>query len=163
MHECKQVGMEYFDNAPSRFVASVEIKATAEQIFEAFEDAEAWPTWAMPITNVEWTSPKPFDIGTTRTVSMIGKLVGDEVFIDWDYPKHMAFCFTHCSQSLIESFAESWRVEVLDGGLCKVTWTMGMTPKGFGKLTMGMSKPFMQPANQWMLGKFKQYCEKRFA
>jgi hypothetical protein len=162
MHECEVVDASYAANAPVSIVAEVDIKATPEQIFEAFEDADAWPVWALPITNVEWTSPKPYGLGTTRTVTMTG-IVGDEVFIAWDYPKNMAFCFTHCSQTLIKSFAEDYIVTDLGNGLTRVKWTMGMTPQGFGKFTMFLFKPFMGFGNQWMFNQFKKYVEKRFA
>ena len=163
MHKCKEVGMEYFDTAKNCYKAIVEIDATPEQIFACFEDAEAWPAWAPPITNVEWTSPKPFGLGTTRTVKMIAGLVGDEVFIAWDYPKRMAFCFTHSSQSLVESFGEDYVVTPLPNGKTQVVWTMAMTAKGFGNVTMGLFGPFMRMANQWMFNRFKKYVEKHYS
>lgn len=162
MHECELVDANYAAKAPVSFVSVVEVKATPEQVFEAFEDADAWPIWAPPITKVEWTAEKPYGLGTTRTVTMIG-MVGDETFIAWDYPKHMAFCFTHCSQKLVKSFAEDYVVTDLGNGLTRVQWTMGMTPQGFGKFTMALFKPFMGFGNQWMLNRFKTYCNKRFA
>ena len=33
---------------------------------------------------MEWTSPKPFGLGTTRTVTMSGDLAGYEEFIAWE-------------------------------------------------------------------------------
>jgi uncharacterized protein YndB with AHSA1/START domain len=159
MHKCKEVDMSYFDTAKNSYKAIVEIAATPEQIFACFEDADAWPAWAPPITNVEWTSPKPFGLGTTRTVSMIAGLVGKEVFIAWDYPKRMAFCFTHSSQGLVESFGEDYVVTPLGNGKTQVVWTMAMTAKGFGNVTMGLFGPFMRMANQWMFNRFKKYVE----
>lgn len=159
MHKCKEVDMGYFNTAKNSYKAVVEIDATPEQVFECFEDAEAWSTWAPPITGVEWTSPKPFGLGTTRTVSMIAGLVGDEVFIAWDYPKRMAFCFTHSSQSLVESFGEDYQVTVLPNGKTEVIWTMAMTAKGFGNVSMALFGPFMRMANQWMFNRFKKHVE----
>lgn len=99
MHECQLVDMAYFDCAPHSYRAAVEIAASAEQIFSCFEDEHSWPAWAMPIKKVDWTCAKPYAIGSTRRVAMMGGLIGDEVFIAWDYPKRMAFCFTHSSQN----------------------------------------------------------------
>ena len=162
MHKCIEVEMDYFTNAKNAYKAVVEIEATPEQVFACFEDADAWPAWAPPITKVEWTSPKPFGLGTTRTVSMIAGLVGEETFIAWDYPKRMAFCFTHSSQGLVESFAEDYQVTVLDNGKTQVIWTMAMTAKGFGNVTMRLFGPFMQLANQWMFNRFKKYVEQNY-
>lgn len=159
MHDCKEVGLSFFESTKNCYKATVEINATPEQVFECFEKAEAWSTWAPPITKVEWTSPKPFGLGTTRTVSMLAGLVGDEVFIAWDYPKRMAFCFTACSKDLVESFAEDYEVTVLDNGKTQVVWTMAMAVKGAGSVMMPFFAPFMRMANQWMFGRFKKYVE----
>jgi hypothetical protein len=140
----------------------VEIAASPEQIFASFENAVDWTIWAPPIQHVEWTSPKPFGLGTTRRVSMSGGLVGDEVFIAWNYPHRMAFCFTHASQSLIESFAEDYQLTVLPNGNTQVVWTMCMTPKGIGKFTMFLFSPFMAFGNQWMFNRFKKHVEKTY-
>jgi hypothetical protein len=160
MYECKKVDISYFNTAKNRFKAVVEIDSTPEKIFACFEDADSWKKWAPPITDVKWTSPKPFGMGTTRTVSMIAGLVGDEVFIAWDYPKRMAFCFTHCSHKMVESFAEDYLVTPLDNGKTRLEWTMGITNKGIGNITIVLFSPFMRMANQWMLERFKKYVEK---
>ena len=163
MHKCTEVDMGYFDSAKNCYKAVIEVDATPEQVFACFENANAWTVWAPPITHVEWTSPKPFKLGTTRTVSMIAGLVGKETFIAWDYPQRMAFCFTHSSQGLIESFAEDYQLRVLDNGKTEVIWTMAMTAKGFGNVTMGLFSPFMRMGNQWMFNRFKKLVEKEYA
>ena len=162
MNSCVEVDANYVNIAPKVFTALVEVNATPEQVFEVFEDADAWPAWAMPIKKVTWTSEKPYGVGTTRTVEMIG-MTGDEVFIAWDYPRHMAFCFTHCTETLIASFAEDYIVKDLGNGKTSVQWTMAMTPQGFGKLTMALFGPFMGMGLQWMLNGFKKYTNQRFA
>lgn len=161
MYKCNEVSVDFLKTAPRVFCAVVEVAATPEQIFASFEEASDWPKWAPPIQRVEWTSPRPFGLGTTRRVWMSGNLVADEVFIAWDYPKHMAFCFSHCSQSLIDTFVEDYRLTVLPNGKTQVVWTMCMSPKGLGKFTMALSAPFMQWANQWMLGRFRRHVEQR--
>lgn len=162
MHPCTTVDTDYFNRAPFLFRATVYIKASPEAIFTCFEDEHSWPQWAPPIQKVEWTSEKPYGTGTTRRVSMSGKLVGDEVFIAWDYPHRMAFCFTHSSQKLIDSFAEDYQVTPQADGTTEVVWTMGMTPRGIGRFTLGLSAPLMRFGLQWMLNRFKKHVEKRF-
>jgi uncharacterized protein YndB with AHSA1/START domain len=162
MHTCVEVDKHYAASAAKSYQAVVEVDASPEQVFEVFEDADAWPAWATPIKKVIWTSPKPYGLGTTRTVEMIG-LVGDETFIAWDYPKHMAFCFTQMSESLIESFAEDYVVTPLGNGKTRVQWTMAMTPRGYGKVTMALFGPMMGIGLQFMLNGFKTYTDQRFA
>jgi hypothetical protein len=111
---------------------------------------------------LEWGSTKPFGLGTTRRVSMSCNLIGDEVFIAWEYPKRMAFCFTHSSRSLIESFTEDYQLAVLPNGKTQVVWTMAMTLKGFSKFTMALFGPVMTWANQWMFNRFKSMLRNDF-
>lgn len=159
MYECEQVGVEFFETAAHLFKAQEIIAATPEQIFEIFEDAHSWTVWAAPIQKVEWTSPTPFDVGTTRTVSMSGGLVGEEVFIAWERGKRMAFCFTAMSQDSISSFAEDYQVTDLGDGTCRVEWTMAMAPKGISKYVLRLFGPVMGFANRRMFKAFKKYVE----
>jgi len=156
---CRKVGLDFLGSAPARFDAKVEIHATPEEIFDVFEDAHAWTVWAPPITNVEWTSPKPYGVGTTRTVSMMGGLVGYEEFIAWERGKRMAFCFVGASRNNISAFAEDYRVTELGTGKTRVEWTMAMEPVGLGKWTMPLFAPLMRVGLQWMLGRFGRYVE----
>ena len=77
MKPCERVGLDFIDSAPFRFVSTVELAITPEQVFEVLDDAESWPQWATAITKVTWTSPPPHGVGTTRTVDMRGGIVGD--------------------------------------------------------------------------------------
>lgn len=156
---CTKVGLEFLEQADNVFKAEEIIRATPEQIFEVFEHAEAWTVWAMPIQKVEWTSPKPFGVGTTRTVSMMGDLAGYEEFIAWERGKRMAFTFVGCSQDTVESFLEDYRVTDLGDGTCRAEWYMALETRGFSAKMMWMTRPMMRLANRWMFGRFKQYVE----
>jgi hypothetical protein len=158
---CKTVDMTFFDTAPFRYVAEVEVKVSAADVFASFENADDWPRWALPIQEVEWTAPKPFGIGTTRTVSMIGGLVGYEEFIAWEYGREMAFCFTHGSKDNIESFAERYEVDALGEDSCRVRWTMAMKPKGVSKYFLPVFSPVMHISVKVMLRRFARLVEGR--
>jgi uncharacterized protein YndB with AHSA1/START domain len=159
MYDCKPVDMSFLETAPYRLKSVVEIAASPERIFDAFEDPNSWTVWAIPITNVEWTSPKPFGIGTTRTVTMVGNMVGEEEFIAWDRGKRMAFRFNRSSTNTMPAFAEDYVVEELDPGRCRVTWTMAMEPGGASRVTMPLTAPLLRMGLQYMLGRFKKYVE----
>lgn len=123
---CEKVGMEFFDEAPTVYVATQEIKATPDQIFEVFMDADAWVEWAMPITKVVWTSGFPIEVGSTRDVHMKGGIIGYEEFIAFEHGKQMAFRFNESSKEGIKAFAENYVVTDLGNGKCKVEWTMAI-------------------------------------
>ncbi|MEH6593357.1 MAG: SRPBCC family protein [Halioglobus sp.] len=158
-YECTKVGLEFLDETKNVFKAQEIVKATPEQIFEVFEDAHSWTVWAMPIQKVEWTSPKPFGIGTTRTVSMMGDMDGFEEFIAWERGKRMAFSFVGCSKDATDKFLEDYRVTDLGDGTCRVEWYMAMEPRGFSRHMMWITRPLMAFANRWMFRKFKTYTE----
>ncbi len=61
---------ESLDSAPVRFVNEVTINATPERVFEVLEDFDAWPEWFNDIVKVEWTSPRPFGVGTIRNADL---------------------------------------------------------------------------------------------
>jgi carbon monoxide dehydrogenase subunit G len=163
MQSCERVDLSFIDTAPFRFVSTVDLAITPEQLFEVLADAESWPHWATVITNVEWTSPEPRSVGTTRRVTMRGGIVGDEEFLAWEPFSHMAFRFNEASSGSIAAFAEDYRVVRNPGG-CHLTWVMAMKPNGIAaKLGMSLGKPVMG----WMFQKFlynlRDYSIKRFA
>ncbi len=155
----EKVGMDYFDSAPARFDAHQIIRASPSEIFDVFEDAAAWPQWAMPITKVEWTSEFPISIGSTRTVSMIGGLIGYEEFIAWDRGKRMAFRFNEASQPGTDAFAEDYRVTELSEQRCLVEWTMAMSPSGPAAKVFPITAPLLSGGLSWMLRQFRIQVE----
>lgn len=157
--ECTAVGLDFLEQTKNVHKAEQVIKATPEQIFEVFEDAHAWTVWAPPIQNVEWTSPKPFGVGTTRTVSMMGEMVGYEEFIAWERGKRMAFTFIGCSKDNVNKFLEDYRVTDLGNGSCHVVWYMAMENKGGDNFMSNLTRPIMGLVNKWMFRRFKKYTE----
>jgi hypothetical protein len=161
--ECTPVGVDFLETSKNVFKAERVIKATPAQIFDVFEDAVSWTVWAPPIQKVEWTSAKPFGIGTTRTVSMVGGIVGYEEFVEWERGKRMAFTFLRCSKKDPEKFIEDYRVTDLGDGTCRVVWYMAMQNRGGPSWIDALTRPIMGLANHWMLGRFKKYVEKQVA
>ncbi len=160
MHACERVDLAYFDTAPVRIASEVTIAASAADVFACLEDAAAWPKWAPAITHVEWTSPRPFGLGTTRTVSMVGGMVGEEEFIAWEPNRRMAFYFTRANMPA-GAFAEDYVVRELGDGRVRVRWTMAMTPTGASKTTMPLVKPLLALMCRLMLLRFGRLVRAR--
>ncbi|HET6734354.1 MAG TPA: SRPBCC family protein [Mycobacterium sp.] len=163
MHSCERVGLDFIGGAPFRFVSTVDLAITPEQLFEVLADAESWPQWATVITKVTWTSPEPRGVGTTRTVHMRGGIVGDEEFLAWEPFTHMAFRFNEASTGSIAAFAEDYRVLPTAGG-CHLTWVMAMKPNGVAaRLGMSLGRPVMARMFQKFLYNLRDYSDKRYA
>jgi carbon monoxide dehydrogenase subunit G len=163
MFPCERVDVDFVDKAPFRFVSTVDLAITPEQVFEVLADAESWPQWAPVITKVTWTSPEPFGVGTTRTVNMRGGIVGDEEFLAWEPYSHMAFRFNEASTKSIAAFAEDYRVVPTPGG-CHLTWVMAMKPNGVAaRLGLSLGRPVMARMFQKFLYNLRSYTDKRYA
>lgn len=162
MHQCERVDLSFVDSAPFRFVSTVDLAISPEQLFEVLGDAESWPHWASVITEVTWTSPEPRGVGTTRTVKMRGGIVGDEEFLAWEPYSHMAFRFNQASTGSIAAFAEDYRVARTPRG-CHLTWVMAMKPNGIAaRLGMTLGRPVMGWLFQKFLYNLREYAGKRF-
>lgn len=157
--QCEKVGPEFFDNARWCFRANEIVNATPERVFEIFQDAESWTKWALPITDVEWTSPFPLEEGSTRNVTMMGDLVGYEEFITWDPPHRMAFRFNEVSKPGVGAFAEDYKVHDLGDGRSLVEWAMAMAPEGPSSRTFPLTAPLMGAGLRFMLSRFRKYVD----
>ncbi|MGV0677491.1 SRPBCC family protein [Mycolicibacterium fortuitum] len=161
-YQCERVELDFIDRAPFRFVSTVDLAITAEQLFEALSDETSWPHWATVITNVEWTSAEPRGVGTTRTVTMRGNIVGDEEFLAWEPFSHMAFRFNTSTSNAISAFAEDYRVVETPQG-CHLTWVMAMKPSGLaGRLGMTLGQPVMAWLFQRFLHNLRRYTDERY-
>lgn len=163
MHDCREVDVDgaYLRTAPLQITADVRVAAPASAAFRALEDARAWPRWAPVISKVTWTSPKPFGVGTTRTVQMRGGMLADELFTAWEAGRRMAFRFTRTNMPA-DAFAEDWLVEPRGEHACTVTWRMGTTP-GRGAGSPRLVRPILGCANRWMLRRFAKLVEREYA
>lgn len=161
-YECEHVGLDFIDSAPFRFTSKVDLAITPEQLFDVLADEQSWPHWATVITKVVWTSSEPRGVGTTRTVTMRGRIVGDEEFIAWEPFSHMAFRFNQSTSDAISAFAEDYRVVETATG-CHLTWVMAMKPSGLaGRLGMTVGQPVMEWLFQRFLHNLRRYTDERY-
>ncbi|MEM8860830.1 MAG: SRPBCC family protein, partial [Chloroflexota bacterium] len=109
------------------------INKPAESVFASFEDGPAWKEWLG--LDVEWTSEKPFGVGTTRTVRTGGQEI-DETFLIWHAPYQMAFRFDRSSLPLA-AFAEDYKLIPLNDSSCQLSWTYAYEWGGFLPSVMG--------------------------
>lgn len=162
LHTCRPVDLDFIDHATNRFSNSVDLAITPTQLFEVLADAEAWPHWAKVITKVEWTTPLPRGIGTMRTVTMLGGLVGAEEFIAWEDGSLLAFRFNEASENRIVAFAERYDVVPTAQG-CRLTWTLALEVTGAARFTLAPSKPLLNLGFRWFLKNLRAYTDERFA
>ena len=115
-YPCERVGLDFVDSARYRFVSTVDLASTPEQLFEVLAEADSWSRWATAIADVTWTSPQPYGVGTTRTVTMRGGAVNDAEFVAWERFSHMAFRLNQSTTKGLAAFVEDYQVQDTPGG-----------------------------------------------
>ena len=149
MHSCRAVDLGFFETAPESFRYEIVLTATPARVFEVFEDEDSWPVWADAILRVAWTTPKPFAVGTKRTVDLRGGLSADEYFIAWEPNERMAFYFERTNKPVLRAFAEDYQLEALPNGKTKLVWRVAFESRGL----MAYVSPLLRPIVRTMLGR----------
>jgi hypothetical protein len=125
--ECQEVSESFIKVAPMCFVNEVILDATPEDVFSLFEDESSWPKWFKGMKKVEWTSPKPFGEGTTRTVTLDVMRVYEHFFI-WEQNKRFAFYFTGTSLPFVKALCEDYVLTPISEKQTKFTYTVACEP-----------------------------------
>ncbi len=139
--QCREEGIGFLETAPEKIINVVEIAASPEAIFKVFEDGPSWTQWFKGITDVEWTSPKPYGAGTTRTVSL-GLLKVWEYFFIWEANKRFSFYFTQTSLPFVKALVEDYQLEKIDEQTTRFTYTVAYEPS----LALRLSGPIGKAA-----------------
>lgn len=135
----KPVGEEYLARARQSSAVHA-YPFPPEMVWKALLDGPAWTEW-LPLTKVTWTSPQPFQIGTTRTVEA-GTAIIEETFFAWEEGRRMAFRFER-STLPISAGVEDYVIKPTDTG-CELHWSgraSAIFPLGIlvtGQLTKGL-------------------------
>ncbi|MED5463555.1 MAG: SRPBCC family protein [Myxococcota bacterium] len=158
MFECNEFNLDYFKNAPVLLTYERELPVSPAVLFAIFEDEHSWPQWVPGIAKVDWTSPRPFGLNTTRTVTFTGGMEVYERFIGWEHGKHMAFCFTGTTQRVWASFGENYEVEDLGNNRCTLRWTVAYEPRFIFKALHPLLGPIMKKALGLILRGLKRYA-----
>lgn len=129
------VDESFFETAPVRLVETYEVKRPASEVWAELT-AEHPLAWCRIIgaNGINWTSDRPFGVGTTRTVSALkGAKKFREHFFIWEEGRRQAFYVVEASAPLVKRFAEDYVVEPTSETSCKFTWTIAYEPSAIGK------------------------------
>ncbi len=126
MKNCRPVDADYATNGPNTTTLHQAIPASAADLFRCFEDGPAWKEWLG--IDVTWTSPRPFGVGTTRTINA-NRAVFDECFLVWDEQRRLNFRFDRASLPL-SAFAEDYLIVVTGDNTCELRWSYAYEWRG---------------------------------
>lgn len=126
----RKVGAEFEKVATWTFDTCVVLDATPEVVFTVFENEHFWTLWHPQITSVIWTSEKPFQVGTTRTVQ-IGSTELKEYFYVWEPNKRFAFRFDATNKPTcmnVNAATEDYLLELTADGKTKFSRKVCIEP-----------------------------------
>ncbi len=121
MRTLQQVGADYPSTAPVSGTFSKLLPCSADTAFRCFEDGAAWKKWLD--IDVEWTSPQPFGVGTTRTITANGQTI-EEYFTAWEQGRLLSFRFERATLPLA-AFAEEYLLVPKASDVCELRWSYG--------------------------------------
>jgi uncharacterized protein YndB with AHSA1/START domain len=130
---------EWIDSAPIRVERTVDITAPPSAVWGIIADHVGWPKWFTTLDSVEILGSAS-GVGGGRRVT-VKKLALDEEFTAWDENQHFAFAVIKTKIPILDTMAESVRVESTETG-SRVVYRQGLQAKrGMGKALELMWKP----------------------
>lgn len=155
----EQLDEQGIRQAPVTIVNEVEIKASAAEVFAALEDGSLWPKWIPFIRQVDWTTPRPFGVGTCRIVTMIGGSKIDDEFFLWDDNERMAFWVRGMTKfKAFHAFGEIYELTPSPNGT-RLRWTVGVKPAGVMKPVFKIFGGATQTTFRQCLNQFRRLVE----
>ncbi len=132
MPTLQPVDQTFFDTAPTRFAHTWSIHRPATEVWgELVGDRPLH--WCRGLA-VNWTSPRPLSVGTTRQAKVLGGAITvQEHFFVWEEGRRYAFYATSANLPLFQRLAEDYIVEPDGPGRCTFTWKVGVAPTAVGK------------------------------
>ncbi len=137
--DCAPTDLSFLDTAPYRFAETFHVNRPAADVWAELTGDDALH-WCRALTKVQWTSPRPYEVGTTRRVHVLGLIRLDERFPVWEEGRRKAFVGVSCNLPLIKRLAEDYVVEPAGEDRCTFTWRTALEPTGAGKAGMPMNK-----------------------
>lgn len=153
--KARPVDESFFDSAPLCLRGKFEVARPAPDLWAELTEPNPLG-WCRIIQRIEWTSPRPFGVGTTRTVhSLWGTNVIRERFFRWQEGERKSFYVVETTAPLFRALAEDYLVEPTGPDSCRFTWTIAAEPN---RLT-GLANPI----NRRLLGTLLTDTGKHFS
>lgn len=141
---CRPADETFLDQAPLRLRGEFLIARPAKRIWADLTSDNPL-SWCRILQRVEWTSPRPFGVGTTRTVRALwGANVLREEYFRWEEGRRHSFFVVEASAPLFRRLAEDYLVEPTGEGSCRFTWTIAVEQTPLGRLGTPVNKRILE-------------------
>ncbi|MGL6235736.1 MAG: SRPBCC family protein [Segniliparus sp.] len=153
MAQGKEVGEDFLRSGTKLLHLIVRLGASADEVWADLSSPTGFDY--VPGLQVRWTSPEPFGVGSTRSVSIGGVAKVDERYFLWDNAaRRKAFYVERFNLPGLRALAEDYHVTA-DGSGSVFTWKIVVEPKPHFKLLGVLARPVLGAA-------FKRVFVKRF-
>ena len=140
-YDLEPVDESFFGTATHVHRYPVELPVPPGRVWESLTSDRALAGWGLGLARLEWTSPRPFGVGTTREVVLpLHAMAVKERFFRWDEGHRKSFYGVAANRPLLRSFAEDYLVEEAPQG-CRFTWTIAVEPKPRTRLLLQAADP----------------------
>jgi uncharacterized protein YndB with AHSA1/START domain len=149
----------FFHTAAHVYRFPVDLPVPPERVWESLVAPNSIADWGPMVKSVEWTSPRPFGVGTSRTVVLPGggMTVHEQYFL-WDEGHRHSFFVREANRPLLHRMAEDYVVEARPGG-SRLTWTFAL--EGGPKTRLLLTA--LSPGNKLLFGKMASSAKGYFA
>lgn len=161
MYPLELAGEALLRRAAAHSVAEHEYPISAQTLFTMFEKAATWCEFFPVIRRVEWTSPTPFEVGTTRTVNVIGGVRLDEVFWAWKPGAQMGFEITAANNRAFQGLVELYDFIPVADGHCRLRWEMGIELSGTMRVAESSMPSSLLVVQNWCLKRLARMVAQR--
>jgi len=161
MYPLEPAGDDLLRRARAHSVAEREIPVSAEHLFATLEEGATWCQFFPVIRKVEWTSPRPFGEGTTRTVTVVGGVRLDEVFWTWKPGSQMGFEIVAASNRALKGLVELYDVVPLGDQRCRLRWEMAIELNGRMSVAERSMPSSLQRTQTWCLKRLERVALER--
>lgn len=154
--------LDYAQSAPFCFDHQLLLEASPQTVFEVLRDSD-WAEWFVDFRKVEWTSPDPYQTGSTRTVTL-KTLAVKERFLAWEPGQRFSFSIDAISLPLLKQMMEDMQLEPVEKGRCtRVRWRVYYTPSLLMSSVHPLARRIFGSMFKQSLTRLKDYAEKKAA
>jgi hypothetical protein len=119
--------------------------APPERVWESLASDASLAAWGTSVKEVNWLSPRPFGVDTTREVALTGGPRVHERFLRWDEANGCSFAVYEANIPMFRHFVEDYVLEA-DGDGTLFTWTIAIEPKSALALPFKVLSPVLKAA-----------------
>ena len=127
MNELREVGLDFLESAPQKFVYEAEVNAPGKDVWAAISaDPSTWTQWFPGLDEGGYEGDGPPGVGTIRQIRM-GDSTYRETMLAWDEPTRWAYRVDASTDPVAHALVEDWRIDD-HGDESTVRWTFAVDP-----------------------------------